>query len=61
MEFSRQETGVGGYALLQGIFLTQGSNLRLFCLLHLQEGYLSLALPGKPLVCGKCLAIVISE
>ena len=28
MEFSRQE-GVGCHALLQGIFLTQGSNLHL--------------------------------
>ena len=29
MEFSRQDTGVGGHFLLQGIFLTQGSNLGL--------------------------------
>ena len=26
MEFSRQDTGVGCYSLLQGIFLTQGLN-----------------------------------
>ena len=29
MEFSRQEYWVGSHALLQGIFLTQGSNLGL--------------------------------
>ena len=27
MEFSRQDTGVGGHSLCQGIFPTQGSNL----------------------------------
>ena len=35
-------TGVGCHALLQGIFLTQGSNLHLLHLLHWQ------APPGKP-------------
>ena len=39
---------MGCYALLQGIFPTQGSNLHLLCLLHQQEGSLPLALPGKP-------------
>ena len=29
-----KDTGVGGHALLQGIFLTQAWNLRLLCLLH---------------------------
>ena len=39
----------GGYhTLLQGIFSTQGSNLRLSCLLHWQAGSLPLAPPGKP-------------
>ena len=33
---------------LQGIFPTQGSNLRLLCLLHWQAGSLPLAPPGKP-------------
>ena len=33
---------------LQGIFLTQGLNLCLLCLLHWQAGSLSLAPPGKP-------------
>ena len=31
-----KNTGIGCYALLQGIFLTQGSNLCLLCLLHWQ-------------------------
>ena len=47
MGFSRQDTGVGCYALLQGIFPTQGSNPCLWCLLHWQEGSLPLAPPGK--------------
>ena len=38
--------GVGCHALLQGIFLIQGLNLRLLCLLHSQEGSLPLAPPG---------------
>ena len=40
-----------------GIFLTQGSNPHLLCLLHFQEGSLPLVLPGKPLRKG----IVIEE
>ena len=35
-------------ALLQGIFLTQGSNPHLLHLLHWQAGSLPLAPPGKP-------------
>ena len=38
----------GYHALLQGIFLTQGSNLCLFCLLNWQAGSLPLGPPGKP-------------
>ena len=34
MGFSRQEYWVGCHTLLQGIFLTQGSNLGLLCLLY---------------------------
>ena len=34
MGFSRKNTGGGCQSLLQGIFLTQGSNLRLLGLLH---------------------------
>ena len=43
MGFSRQSTGVGCLALLQGIFPTQGSNVLVLCLLHWQEGSLPLA------------------
>ena len=39
---------MGSYALLQRIFLTQGSNPCLLPLLHWQVGSLSLAPPGKP-------------
>ena len=39
---------MGCHALLQGIFPTQGSNLRLLSLLHWQAGSLPLAPPGKP-------------
>ena len=39
-----KNTGVGCHALLQGIFLTEGSNPRLLSLLHWQVG----SLPGKP-------------
>ena len=34
MGFSSKNTGVGCHALLQGIFLTQGLNSYLLCLLH---------------------------
>ena len=44
MGFSSKNTGVGCHALLlQGVFLTQGSNLSLLCLLHWQTGSLPLA------------------
>ena len=39
-----KNTGVGFHALLQGIFLTQGSNPCLLCLLHWQPD----SLPTKP-------------
>ena len=48
--FSRQEYGVGHHALLQGIFLTQGSNICLLCLLHWQVGSLHLARTKKPIL-----------
>ena len=34
LNFPGKNTGVGCHFLLQGIFLTQGSNLLLMCLLH---------------------------
>ena len=45
---SGKSTGVSCHALFQGIFPTQGSNLRLLCLLHWHVGSLPLAPPGKP-------------
>ena len=44
-----KNTGVGCHFLLQGIFLTQGSNPHLLRLFHWQVGSLPLAPPGKPL------------
>ena len=37
MEFPDKNTGVGCHSLLQGIFLTQGSNPCLLCLLHCRQ------------------------
>ena len=48
MGFSRQDTGVDCHALLQGIFLTQRLNPRLFMSLHWQVGSLPLGPSGKP-------------
>ena len=42
-----KNTGVGCHALLQGSFLTQGSNLHVLCLPHWQVSSLLLAPPGK--------------
>ena len=38
---------MGGHALLQGVFPTQGLNPGLLCLLHWQASPLPLAPPGK--------------
>ena len=48
VQYSGKNTGVGFHALLQGISLTQESNLCLWHLLHWQAGFLPLAQPGKP-------------
>ena len=48
MGFSGKNTGVDCHALLQGIFLTQGSKPHL-CLLHWQAGLLPLVPIRKPL------------
>ena len=45
--FPGKNTGVDCHFLLQGIFLTQGSNLGLLRLLHWQADSLPLAPPGK--------------
>ena len=42
MGFPGKNIGVGCHFLLQGIFPTQGSNLRLLCLLHWQADSLPL-------------------
>ena len=42
--------GAGRHFLLQVIFLTQGSNLRVLCLLNWQADSLSLMPPGKPVL-----------
>ena len=44
-----RNTGVGCHALLQGIFLAQGSNPSLLCLLHWWTISLPLPPRGKPL------------
>ena len=43
-----KNTGVGCHFLLQGIFLTQGSNPCLLCFLHWQVGSLPPEPPRKP-------------
>ena len=48
-DFPDKNTGMGCHFLLQGIFLIQGSNLRLLCLLHWREDSLLIIPPGKPL------------
>ena len=50
MGFSSKTTGVGCHFLLQGIFLTQGLNPHLLCLLHRQADSFPLAPPGKCLL-----------
>ena len=54
-------TGVGCHALLQGIFSTQGLNLRLLCLLHWQQGSLPLKPPGKANCFVYCFETVVSR
>ena len=41
-DFPGKNTGVGCHFVLQGLFLTQGSNPHLLCLLHWQADYLPL-------------------
>ena len=49
-----RNTGVGCRAILQGIFLTQGLNPHLLCLLHWQVGSLPLVPQGSPPPRGIC-------
>ena len=46
--FLGRNTGTSSYFLLQGIFLTQGSNLSLLSLLYWQADYLPLSCLGSP-------------
>ena len=48
MKFSKQKNGAGCHLLLQGVLLTQGSNLHLLCLLHWQANSLPLCNLGSP-------------
>ena len=50
-----KNTRVGCHFLLQGVFPTQESNLRL---LHWQAGYLPLVPPGKPIWCRSMWSIL---
>ena len=47
-DFPGKNTGVGCRSLLQGIFLTQGQNSDVVCLLHWQESSSPLLPAGKP-------------
>ena len=49
MEFPGKNPGAGCHFLLQGIFLTQGSNPRLLHLLHWRAGLFTPEPPGKPI------------
>ena len=55
-----KNTELDCHALLQGIFLTQGSNPCLLCLLRWQAGSLPLVPPGKPYVSGYTSAFFVS-
>ena len=48
LDFPGKNTGAGCQFLLQGLFLTQGSNPRLLCLRHWQVDSLPLVPPVKP-------------
>ena len=54
-----KHTGMACHFLLQGMFLTQGSNLCLLCILHWQAESLLLASPGKPHGIGQRIHIYI--
>ena len=50
-DFPGKNIRVGLHALLQGIFLTQGWNPHLLCLLHCKWILYCLSHQGKPLIC----------
>ena len=53
MEFPGKDTGVSRHFLLQGIFLTQGSNSYFLRLLHWQADSLPLSHLGRPFLLNK--------
>ena len=61
IEFSRQEYWNGLHFLLQGIFMTQGLNPCLLCLLHWQARFLPVVPCGKPLTFVECHYLVLIE
>ena len=58
---SGNNTRVGCYSLLQGIFPNQGLNLCLLCLLPWQVGSLPLAPPLKPIISHKFILLLALE
>ena len=48
--FPGKNTGVGCHFLLQGIFLIQGSNPHLLCLLHCRQNFYLLGHGGSPFI-----------
>ena len=57
MDFPGKHTEVDFHFPFQGIFLTQGSNVHLLCLLHWQVGSLPLAPTGKPVYICVCVCV----
>ena len=60
LEFSRQEYWSGLCVPFQGIFMIQGSNLHILCLLHCLMDSLPQATPGKPAVPSTILLTIIT-
>ena len=58
-DFPSKNTGVGCHSLLQGIFLTQGSNPYLLCLLHWQVGSLLWTTREAHLLGSECFALIL--
>ena len=58
--FLQESTGLGCPFLRQGMFLTQGSNPHLLCLLHWHVSSLPLAPSGKLHVC-TCVCVCVCE
>ena len=57
--FPGKNTGVGCHFLLQGIFMTQGLNLHLWCLMHWQVNSLLLNCLRSPLFTRLYLILII--